>query len=168
MILAYLELRRVIDDGVINALPENVNGSSIDVRLNNTFIFENPEDRGEKFGTQCIDKISLKPRQFCLASTIEVFNLPLNISAEFRLKSSIAREGLNHNLAVWIDAGFTNSVLTLELFNVLTYHSIELTAGMKIGQIIFHRHIDVPEVFSYRTAGQYNDCLSTQESKGIR
>ncbi|MCV6900917.1 hypothetical protein OE165_28190, partial [Escherichia coli] len=38
----------------------------------------------------------LRPGQFILAQTIEKFHLPPDISAEYKLKSSMARIGLEH------------------------------------------------------------------------
>ena len=39
------------------------------------------------------DPYMLKPGEFCLAETLEMFNLPDNVSAQFVLKSSRARSG---------------------------------------------------------------------------
>ena len=75
----------------------------------------------------------LAPGQFCLAATAETFYLPDNIAAEFKLKSSLARAGLNHALAGFADPGWTGSVLTLELTNTLRWHSLRLRPGMKAG-----------------------------------
>ena len=109
-------------------------------------------------------KYYVSPNEFFLASTKEVFNLPDDISCEFRLKSSRAREGWGHALAVWIDPGFNNSVLTLELKNYTRFKKLHLFSGMKIGQIIFHEHEYCDK--SYRETGRYNGDLTVQNSKG--
>ena len=44
------------------------------------------------------DPYYLAPSEFVLAETVETFNLPDDISAQFVLKSSRAREGLNHSV----------------------------------------------------------------------
>lgn len=106
----------------------------------------------------------LCPGEFILACTEETFNLPDNITCEFRLKSSRAREGLGHALAVWVDPGFSNSVLTLELKNYSRWRSIRLSPGMKIGQLIFHHHYHCQT--SYRETGRYNGDRTVQISKG--
>lgn len=54
------------------------------------------------------------------------------------------------------DAGWNNSVLTLELKNVTRYHAIHLQAGDPIGQMVFWRHTPVPEDKSYAVRGRYN------------
>lgn len=189
MLLSYNRLVELVEDGVINADPENINGASIDVTLGNVFKFESPfnhlgnvlhepkdldlEKQSVQFDIVHLDidgcpKIYLYPGTYCLAETKEVFNLPNNIAAEYKLKSSMARNGLNHLLAGWCDPGFHNSTLTLELHNVNQHHAIMLKPGMKIGQIIFYEVDPVPEEASYKTKGQYNNQKGAQESKGVR
>jgi len=114
------------------------------------------------------DQFYIRPGEFCLAESREVFNLPNNIAAEYKLKSSMARNGLNHLLAGWCDPGWYGSTLTLELHNVTQYHTIKLQPGMKIGQMVFYEVEPVPEEKSYKTKGQYNNQKGAQESKGVR
>lgn len=94
--------------------------------------------------------------------------MPLDMSAEYKLKSTQARNCLNHALASWIDPGWTNSVLTLELHNTSQKHWIRLRAGEKVGQIIFHRHLTVPYEMSYASRGSYNNDLTVQHGRGIK
>ena len=47
------------------------------------------------------DPFMLQSGEFCLAETLELFNLPDDISCQFVLKSSRARSGLNH-VACWL------------------------------------------------------------------
>ena len=105
------------------------------------------------------DPYMLKPGEFCLAETLEMFNLPDNVSAQFVLKSSRARSGLNHLLAGWCDPGWHGSKLTLELKNERRFHDIPLYPNLKIGQVVFHRMDEVP-VNSYRSVGHYNGHLT--------
>lgn len=109
-------------------------------------------------------KYYLAPNELVLACTKERFNLPNNISCEFALKSSLARQGLGHSLAVWAFAGFSNSALTLELKNYSRYRSIPLSSGMRIGQLIFHSHESC--IVSYQKTGRYNGDRTVQPSKG--
>lgn len=106
----------------------------------------------------------IEPKEFVLISTLEVFNLPDTIAAEFRLKSSRAREGWNQVLAVWIDPFFHDSVLTLELVNETRYHHLSLYPGKKIGQIFFHA-VSKPDVH-YGLKGRYNGDRVVMASKG--
>ena len=182
MLLSYNRLVKLVEDGVINADPENINGASIDITLGGVFKFEDAyignsktDITLESVNMSTIDKrlldspgVILPPYEYCLAETREVFNLPNNIAAEYKLKSSMARNGLNHLLAGWCDPGFHNSTLTLELHNVNKHHAIMLKPGMKIGQMIFYEVDPVPEEASYKKKGQYNNQKGAQESKGVR
>jgi len=96
----------------------------------------------------------LGPGAFVLAQTQEVFNLPDDISAQFALKSSRAREGFTHALAGWCDPGWHGSVLTLELTNAKRFSCLPLYPGLKIGQMVFYRMSAKPRA-SY--AGHYNN-----------
>ena len=183
MLLSYNELCKLQDTGVIqNSLREHVNGASIDVTLGKTVLLECPSKWNENSVVRLAQKetplmlnknisttgVVLSPGEFILAQTEQVFNLPNDIAAEFKLKSSAARAGLQHALAGWCDPGWHGSVLTLELANTLRYRWIELQAGMKIGQVIFYRVEPVPDQHSYSAKGQYNGDVAVQASKGIR
>jgi dCTP deaminase len=104
--------------------------------------------------------IIMQSNDFILAQSIEVFNLPEDISAQYRLKSSMARIGLEHLNAGHCDAGWNGSVLTLELKNVTRYHAIHLKAGDPIGQMVFWRHEPVPADKSYAARGRYNGDMT--------
>jgi dCTP deaminase len=96
---------------------------------------------------------------------MEVFHLPDDVAAEFRLKSSRAREGLDQALAVWADPGWHGSVLTLELRNNRQLWPQLLWPGMKIGQMVFHLMAERP-LASYAQTGRYNGDATAQASKG--
>lgn len=180
-ILTYNELVKLVDDGVLTGVhPGHINGASIDVTLGNTIYVEAPPkggyDRVDLMAkeTPNLEQITihgyydLAPQQFCLASTTEIFNLPDDIAAEFRLKSSGARAGLDAALAMFCDPSWTGSVLTLELFNNLKHHHLRLRPGLKVGQILFFRGEHVPGHASYAVRGQYNFSADTTPSKGVR
>lgn len=107
----------------------------------------------------------LKPGEFILAQTKELFNIPDDVAAQFVLKSSRAREGIEHLLAGFADPGFHGSVLTLELQNARKLHSVPLWPGMKIGQCVFYGLSSKPEV-SYAVKGHYNKDETVTASKG--
>ena len=88
----------------------------------------------------------LQPGEFAIASTTEHVRLPDNIAARPEGKSSLGRIGLMvHSTAGFIDSGWEGQ-LTLELSN-LAKLPINLTPGMKIGQLSFIRH---PTLISLR------------------
>ena len=179
-LLAGPELIQLINDGVIDALPENINASSIDVRLGKHIKVECT--RGVGYGREVDlaakedlswDDIELgehgyvvRPGQFLLAHTVETFNLPDNISAEFKLRSSVARVGLEHMLAGWADAGFHGAQLTLEFKNVTQAHGLIIRPGMRIGQMVFYRHTPAGEN-SYLVKGRYNSQRGATSSRGV-
>lgn len=160
---------------------EDVNASSIDVRLGTKFLVESNKQHTIELGKRDAmkttewdldeargDSIVLSPGAFVLAHTAETFNLPLDISAEFRLKSSAARMGLSHALAVWCDPGWHGSTLTLELHNISRYHTVVLRPGDKIGQMIFHKHDYAPDYASYAERGAYNNDAEVSGAKPPR
>lgn len=71
-------------------------------------------------------------------------------TGELRLKSSAARNGLDHALAGWIDPGF-DGTLTLELH---AHRSIELVAGKCYVQLVVATMLAAP-ARSYQQTGRY-------------
>ena len=53
------------------------------------------------------DPFMLQPGEFCLAETVELFNIPDDISAQFALKSSRARSR-SYNHAGWRAGSITD------------------------------------------------------------
>ena len=167
--LSYNELCELVEQGVITPVNmDAVNASSIDVHLGERVIVEILDNAEHPINIMERNRFpnaefnikghyDMAPGEFILAHTIEQFNLPMDISADFRLKSSGARSGLNNLFACHCDAGWHGSSLTLELHNVLRFHTLRLTPGMPIGQMIFHRHVPVPQDKSYATRGRYNN-----------
>ena len=169
-LLSYVELCELVEAKVITPVEHDcINASSIDIHLGSTVIIERYTDtntwvdpkKRTNFPQETIDisksgHYDMRPGEFLLAHSVEVFNLPNDISAEFRLKSSGARSGLNNLFACHCDAGWHGSTLTLELHNCLRWTNIRLTPGMAIGQMLFHKHTYVPDDRSYASRGRYN------------
>lgn len=191
MLITHTELKEELSRGLLTVAIQNVepynkidesqvNGASIDVRLGRTFLREDPHrahfvNLKHKDSIELIKEVvpwdncfHLNPGEFVLAETVEIFNLPLNIAAEFRLKSSVARAGLDQALAVWCDPGWNNSVLTIELRNNCRYHTLILEPGMKIGQVVFFKGEPVPHKDSYAVRGQYNNDTEVTGNKGVK
>lgn len=195
-LITYTELCEEVQNGLLvapatNEPPYNeidlsqINGASIDVRLGRTFLRESqPGDytfryrfvdlkEKEQLSFNKIeipwgDRYYLPPGAFMLAETVEIFNIPNYLAAEFRLKSTPARSALDQSLAVWCDPGWHGSVLTLELKNVSQYHTLAFEAGMKIGQMVFFKGEPVPFGASYAARGQYNNDKEVTQSKGVK
>lgn len=196
-LITFVELCEKITGGLLqvpssnlppfNKIPiSHINGASVDVRLGQVFLRESlpsvvslrSNNYVSLFNKEELpmiketlawgDRIYLQPGEFILAQTIEEFYLPNNIAAEFRLKSSVARAGLDQALAVWCDPGWNSSVLTLELHNNTRYHVLVLEAGMKIGQVVFFKGEPVPDDVSYAVRGQYNNDKNVTGNKGVK
>lgn len=180
MLLNARQILQLIDDGVIEFADKScVNSASLDIHLGPKILMEisslhhKPVSLKHREQLNMIqrdippDGFILKPYQFILAHSREVFHLPNNISAEYKLKSSMARIGLDHFNAGWCDAGWHGSVLTLELKNLTNYHSIVLNKDDKIGQIIFFQHEPVSQENSYATKGSYNNDKSVSGAKPV-
>jgi deoxycytidine triphosphate deaminase len=196
-LLSKTQLHELIEEGVIIASHSQVNGSSIDLTLHNLIQIESslglsnpPVDLYPQDGITPKQSILLtpldmslnnypqlkincgyilRPDEFILASTNEIFNLPDNISAEYKLKSTQARNAMEHLNAGFCDPGWNNSKLTLELKNVSRYHKLIIRPNMPCGQIVFFRHeVSVPSNESYAVRGQYNNQTQVTLSKGLR
>ena len=101
--------------------------------------------------------------EFILTETKEIFNLPNDICAQFALKSSHARLGLEHAMAGFCDPGWNGSRLTMELTN-LSPIPVRIEQGGRIGQMIFMRMASPCRV-SYAITGHYNNDKRVTESK---
>lgn len=179
-LLSYNELHELCEQGVITAPLSAINSSSIDLTLDSIIMLEDEPKFNAIVDLKSKENIcmsehvltdhgyQLMPGEFILASSAEFFNLPNNISCEYKLKSSMARNGLEHLNAGWCDAGWHGSKLTLELKNVTRKHRLTIKPGMSIGQVVFFRHEPVPDDKSYATRGQYNNQQAVTASKGIR
>ena len=169
MILADWQITARCNGGMVSPFdPALVNPASLDVRLGPTLLIESAE------GLELVpyplhqhtqeNPYLLKPGQFVLACTVETFNLPDDIAAQFMLKSSRAREGIEHLMAGYADPGF-NGVMTLELHNSRQLHPVALWPGMKIGQMVFQQMAATPQR-SYAVTGRYNGDSTVQASRG--
>lgn len=178
-LLSYNRLCELVEQGVIRGVKhEHINAGSIDITLGPKVLVEKGPvgaprlvDFSKREGLM-FDEVDISfaplvlvPGEFCLASSEQVFHLPNNICAEYKLKSSMARIGLEHLNAGWADAGWHGSVLTLELTNMTRFHAHLLRAGMPIGQMVFFECDPVPEDRSYAARGRYNRDASVQSIK---
>jgi len=165
MIFSDQDIRELCLQGLVDPFDEElINPASLDVRLGTRLLIEAAQSP-ELVPYTMEEPYLLVPGQFVLAETLEIFNLPDSICANFALKSSRAREGLSHALAGFADPGWHGSRLTLELHNIRQLHSVSIWPGMKIGQAIFHK-LTQPPLKSYAVTGRYNNDLKVMGSKG--
>lgn len=131
--------------------------ASVDIRLGNTYgIVEDTSsgiiglDEEIKYKTITSDSYLLLPGQFVLATTVEYFELPDDLTAFVEGRSSLGRMGLFIQNAGWVDPGFKGEI-TLELFNA-NRCAIELKTGRRVGQLVFAK-LDRSALNPYR--GKY-------------
>lgn len=117
-ILSHADLCAIVDEGVItNVAPDMINAASIDITVGNVFFVEDVENprlvvigdtAEERVGPNMKrivlekgESIILKPGQVALCASEQVFNLPANLSCEYKEKSSMGRSFLQHMMAGW-------------------------------------------------------------------
>ncbi len=160
MILSDKTISKMIEEKTLVIEPvtqEQIQPASVDIRLGNTFsvVDDTPSGiitLGNKIEYKTIetDKYLILPGQFVLATTMEYFELPDDLTAFVEGRSSLGRMGLFIQNAGWVDPGFKGEI-TLELYNA-NRCAIELKAGRRVGQLVFAK-MDAPALNPYN--GKY-------------
>jgi dCTP deaminase len=169
VILCDHEIHALCEGGLVTPYdPDLVNPASLDVRLGLELLVEVEEYPTlipiDIAGHTPYNPFYLRPGEFVLGCTIETFYLPHNVAGQFALKSTRARQGLEHLMAGYCDPGWSGSKLTLELQNARQHHPVALWPEMRIGQIVFHRMSQTP-ARDYSLVGHYNHDVSVQSAK---
>lgn len=160
MILSDRAILARLENNSLSITPlekEQIQPASVDIRLGNTFsmIEDSPSgvitmDQEITYKTIQSDTYVLLPGQFILATTMEYFVLPDDLTAFVEGRSSLGRMGLFIQNAGWVDPGFEGEI-TLELFNA-NRCAIKLQTGRRVGQLVFAQ-MDTPALRPYR--GKY-------------
>ena len=133
------------------------NPASVDLTLGQSYI---DLEMGEEHAL--IGPLLLKPGQAILATTAEYIKLPPHIAASVYLKSSLARQGLDHALAGWVDPGFQGQ-LTLELHS---HRPIELAPGQRIVQLVLWLMLMEPDnIYNGRYQGQQGPTIARVDTE---
>ncbi len=142
MILSDKTILKMLDEKslVINPVTkEQIQPASVDIRLGNTFsvVDDTPSniitlESQINYNTITTDTYLIMPGEFVLATTMEYFELPDNLTAFVEGRSSLGRMGLFIQNAGWVDPGFKGEI-TLELYNA-NRCAIELKAGRHNGK----------------------------------
>lgn len=150
MILSDKTLMKMIENKELIVEPlekEQIQPASVDIRLGNTFSIVEDTSTGIinleneiKYKTITTDSYILLPNQFVLATTMEYFDLPDDLTAFVEGRSSLGRMGLFIQNAGWVDPGFKGEI-TLELYNA-NRCAIELKSGRRVGQLVFAKMDD--------------------------
>ncbi len=158
----------LIPGGVIECTDEiQVNPASVNIRLGNSFSFIDADDEiklGDEMPYRSITVpdggvLYLAPGAFCLATTREKVNLPLDIAAFVHGRSSMGRIALSVQNAGYVDPGFTGHI-TLELKND-TSVPIGLIPGYPVGQLVFMGCVGVTKGYD----GKYNGQVEATGSR---
>ena len=150
MILSDRTIIKMMEEKTLTISPlesEQIQPASVDVRLGDTFSIVEDSSNGIitleseiKYKTIKTDTYVILPGQFVLATTMEYFELPDDLTAFVEGRSSLGRMGLFIQNAGWVDPGFKGEI-TLELFNA-NRCAIELKAGRRVGQLVFAKMDD--------------------------
>ena len=170
MILSDRTIFEMLENGRLVIKPlerEQVQPASVDIRLGDTFciVEDSPTgiislEREISCKTIQTDTYLLLPGQFVLATTVEYFELPDDLTAFVEGRSSLGRMGLFIQNAGWVDPGFKGEI-TLELYNA-NRCAIELKAGRRVGQLVFAK-TDLPALNPYR--GKYQGQMGATASR---
>ena len=150
MILSDKTSSKMIEEKTLVIEPvtkEQIQPASVDIRLGNTFSVVDDSPSGIitlgnkiEYKTIVADTYLILPGQFVLATTMEYFELPDDLTAFVEGRSSLGRMGLFIQNAGWVDPGFKGEI-TLELYNA-NKCAIELKAGRRVGQLVFAKMDD--------------------------
>lgn len=170
MILSDKTIIKMLDEKslVINPVTkEQIQPASVDIRLGNTFsvVDDTPSniitlESKISYKTITTDTYLIMPGEFVLATTMEYFELPDNLTAFVEGRSSLGRMGLFIQNAGWVDPGFKGEI-TLELYNA-NRCAIELKAGRRVGQLVF-AEMDAPAINPYN--GKYQGQMGATGSR---
>lgn len=163
MFLSSTEIRKAVEDGLINADPiidpEDYRPFGIRLRLGDELIEPLPSpvaldgSRGEPGFRQVIADqsgyFSIAPQKLYLASTTQSFLLDSSIAGFIDGRSTVARLGLMVHLSsqVFDGASIGPRRITLELFNAGP-HTLLLRSGEAVGMLSF-----------FRSSSASEDCL---------
>ena len=157
--------------GMVNPYdPELVNPASLDVRLGEQLLMI--EDKQTSELAALLNRWALRrKRRSCSSHASSYWRKRWSssrsrcvVAGQLALKSSRAREGIEHLMAGYIDPGYAGR-LTLELVNARVLHPVPLWPGMRIGQIVFHKMSLLPNK-DYSVTGRYQGDQTVQASKG--
>jgi dCTP deaminase len=151
MILGHHMLKARIDELFPKEKPYKIGAASVDVRVG----YEVMKEDGTKINiTEHTEEFPwiMEPGEFLLVVMLEHTVVPSDLSSLFLLKSTMARMGMSHSFAGWIDPGW-DGFLTMELKNYNVDRPLPLWPGMPIGQMIY---MDTPVAGTYKGRYQHS------------
>jgi len=147
MILCDKDIQERLGDGlsIRPITPEMIRPASVDLTLQDEPFLKpttpssvecmNPT-RIKPKPIQC-DRQIIQPREMLLASTEQRIALPLDLAADVKGRSTMARHGLQVHAAGFVDPGFEGTI-TLELVN-FAEDPIRIEPKVRICQMVFYQ-----------------------------
>ncbi|PJC37159.1 dCTP deaminase [Candidatus Peregrinibacteria bacterium CG_4_9_14_0_2_um_filter_53_11] len=185
MILSDVDIRKKIETGDItldsadNGHHNNINASSVDIRLGKSFKIYNHTHLAildplnlETFhqATKLIevdegDAFIVQPGEFVLGVTMETIGIGDDLVARVEGRSSLGRLGIIiHSTAGFVDAGFKGTI-TLEITNI-NRMPVALYPGMRVCQLAFEEMSSAASIpYSKKGTSKYQGQQLPQESK---
>lgn len=180
-------IRLLIEERGLISEPHKIGSCSADVRVGDHCILHN--STGVTEHNLAAGSITLQPGDFALVAMHERVRIPRNLCCHLFLKSSRAREGWDHSLAMFVDAGFgmdkpDGAVLTMEVRNSLPRtvwwmrfinwargrtpepNALPLYHLLPIGQLVFHKLDSFPDR-DYQVHGRYKGALTDKAQRSI-
>lgn len=170
MILSDRDIKKYLQEGKLLIHPiddpeKQIQPSSVDLRLGNTFLHfrvegrayidptqDRPQELMEIIEVNDRRPFFLRPGEFVLGTTIETVKLPDDLVARVDGRSSLGRLGIIvHATAGYVDPGFCGQI-TLELSNINRV-PVALYPGMRICQISFYKLTSPAEIPYYKKEG---------------
>ena len=135
MIIGHHKLLARIGELFPNYKPYKIGAASVDVCVGDQIIREGGQPVAI-YNHSEDDPVFMAPGEFLLVAMKERTVVPKDLCCLFLLKSTMARKGMSHCFAGWIDPGW-DGTLTMELKNYNQYTPLPLWPGMPIGQLVY-------------------------------
>lgn len=144
--------------------PELVNPASLDIRVGNTAKLRTIGGYLNIDLTQYSEEkpYLIYPKDRVLVDSLENFNIPIFLCAQFTLKSSRCRQWYEQMQSGFGWPGWSGK-LTMELIN-MDLEPLPIYTGLRMGQFVFSLMLAIPEK-DYSLTGRYNNDLTVMESK---
>lgn len=152
MILSDNDIKKMLKSGAMKIEPLDegqIGPASVDLTLSDEWYFFKEElMKGtvdlsktgfqDAFVTKKSSSIMLKPREMCLAKTVERITLPPDVMGMLEGRTRFARMGVAvHITSTLVQPGSDNRQV-LEVMNLAPF-PIRLHAGMRISQVVFEK-----------------------------
>ena len=152
MILSDKDIKKMLENGKMKIEPlemEQIGSASIDLTLSDEWhifkkeLMKKTVDLSktgfqEAFRVKKSKSIILRPREMCLAKTVEKITLPPSVMGMLEGRTRFARMGLAVHITSTLVQPGSNNRQVLEIMNMAPF-PVKLHAGMRISQVVFEK-----------------------------